>query len=285
MLFSSFGKILNSTLAPLGIKVVRTNYNSSISSKKTNKINKDNKPDPPRFVNIGAGGWTHPLWHTLDNPSDWYSSLQSDKLDYQHDLMLDSPLPFESNSLEGVFCSHVIEHLPNENVQHLFNEVFRILASGGYFRVTCPDIKLIYDAFCRKDNFFMSRFAFQKRYQSLSLTSSFLHCFAAVLVEQHPYQGVRKVKDEEVEEIFNQLPLEEALDYFTAMIPRESQKSYPAYHLNWFHDQKLLEMLKVAGFKNRYISAFGQSRSPAMIDTNFFDTTKPWMSLYVECCK
>ena len=249
-----------------------------------NKINLS-KPSIPKYLNIGSGGWTHPLWHTLDNPSDWYASLQSAKVDYEHDLMLDSPLPFESDSLEAIFCSHVIEHLPNDKVQHLFNEVFRILAPNGYFRVTCPDMKLIYDAFCRKDTFFMSRFGFQKKYHSLSVTSSFLHCFAGVLVEQHPYQGVRKVKDEEVEEIFNQLPLEEAFDYFTEMISKESQKLYPAYHLNWFYHEKILEMLRLAGFQDRYTSAFGQSRSPLMIDTRFFDTTKPWMSLYVESCK
>ena len=91
--------------------------------------------------------------------------------------------------------------------------------------------------------------------------------------------------DEEVEEIFNHLPLKEALNYFTEMIPKESQKLYPAYHLNWFHDDKLLEMLKVAGFERSYISAFGQSRSSQMIDTRFFDISKPWMSIYVECCK
>ena len=276
-------QIVNATLAPLELRVIKIPSKNSVSS----KFQKDDasKPNPPKFVNVGSGSWTHPLWHTLDQPSDWYAPLQGEKLDYQHNLMSSKPLPFESNSLEAVFCSHVIEHLPNENVQYLFNEVFRILAPGGYFRVTCPDIKLIYDAFRRKDSFFMGRFAFHQHYKALSLPASFLHCFAGVLVEQQPYDGVRKVTDKEVEEIFNELSLEEALDYFTKMIPKESQALYPAYHLNWFHDDKILEMLKVAGFEHRYVSAFGQSRSPQMIDTISFDTTQPWMSIYVECFK
>lgn len=278
------GKLVNTVLHPLGIKLVRSN--SGLASDSKCQQAKSSKPNPPKFVNIGSGGWTYPKWHTLDKPSDWYASSQDGKLDYHHDLMSFEPLPFETNSLEAIFCSHVIEHLPNENIRHLFEEAFRVLERGGYFRLTCPDIKLIYDAFSRKDSFFMNRFAFHKHYpEPLSLNSSFLHCFAGTLVRAHPCKGVRKITDAEVEKTFNTLPLEEALNYFINMIPLKSQADYPADHLNWFHKEKVLELLKIAGFEHRYISAFGQSRSPYMIDSTSFDTTQPWMSLYVECRK
>ena len=187
---SSLAQIGNALLAPLGLQVIKIRSQNAVNS----KVQKNDciKPNPPKFVNIGSGSWKHPLWHNLDKSSDWYANYQSDKLDYEHDLMSSEPLPFESNSLEAIFCSHVIEHLPNEKVNYLFKEVFRILAPGGYFRVTCPDIKLIYEAFRRKDSFFMSRFAFHQHYQEMSLPASFLHCFAGVLVEQHPYKRVKK---------------------------------------------------------------------------------------------
>ena len=116
------------------------------------------KERTPRFVNIGSAVWVHPLWHTLDKRSDWYNTAQGNTIDYEHDLMLSAPLPFVSNSHEAVFCSHVIEHMPDNEVQHLLHEVFKALSIGGYFRIVRPDIYLIYDAFKRKDSFFMNLF-------------------------------------------------------------------------------------------------------------------------------
>lgn len=278
--------LTNSILSPFEIKIVKT----KVRQKRTKHSNSESvslikRSKKPLFVNIGSGGWSHPLWHTLDKSTDWYKKIQENKIDYDHDLCSSKPLPFDSNSLEAVFCSHVIEHIPNDKVQYLFDEVYRVLAPGGYFRITCPDIKLIYNAYQRTDEFFMNRFAFHKIYSSNSITASFLHCFAAVLTEHHPYDKINKINDKAVEEIFNQLSFEEALDYFCKMIPLESQSLYPGCHCNWFHHDKVIDMLRAASFSKVWKSAFGQSHSPAMIDTKFFDTTQPWMSLYVECQK
>jgi predicted SAM-dependent methyltransferase len=277
-LASMLEKVANTVLVPLNIKIVRVN-------RLKKPIKSITRPEKPKFVNVGSGGWMHPLWHTLDKSSDWYNAAQKNTLDYDVDLMSSDPLPFEFDSLEAIFCSHVIEHLPDEQVQHLFNEVFRVVAPGGYFRITCPDIQLIYDAFQRKDSFFMNRFAFHRHYKSRSLTSSFLHCFAAVLTEHHPYDQIKKISDEKVEQIFSERPFEEALDHIVNTIPKETQSLYPSCHLNWFHADKVINMLKIAGFKQSWVSAFGQSRCQHMSDLNFFDKTQPWMSLYVECQK
>ncbi len=278
--------LTNSTLSPLNIKIVKSQTKRNTKkSRNPQDMASLSRRKKPVFVNIGSGGWSHPEWHALDKLNDWYKTAQENKVDYDHDLCSSEPLPFDSNSLEAVFCSHVIEHLPNNNVQFIFEEVYRVLAPGGYFRVTCPDVKLIYNAYQRKDEFFMNRFAFHKIYSSNSITASFLHCFAAVLAEHHPYNKINKISDQVFEEIFAQYSFEEALDYFCKMIPLETQSLYPSCHCNWFHHDKVIDMLRIANFNRVWKSSFGQSHSPAMVDTKFFDTTQPWMSLYVECQK
>lgn len=40
-------------------------------------------------------------------------------------------IPFEDNSVEGIYCSHVIEHLRWEEALKLVEEIDRVLCSGG----------------------------------------------------------------------------------------------------------------------------------------------------------
>lgn len=274
------GRLANRCLKPFGVRLTRLPQ-----AQVDVQAEAEQRPTPPRYVNIGAGGWRHPRWHNLDMRSDWYAPLQDGKVDFDHDLMSGEPLPFESGTVEAVFCSHVIEHLPDSQVNRLFEEVHRVLTKGGYFRVVCPDIRIIYDAFRRKDDFFMGRFAFHRFYDVKSLPQAFLHCFAAVLAEHHPYQECRKFSDPDIEQVFAGRPLEQALDFFVELVPQESQRKYPSCHMNWFHAEKLIGMLRAADFSDAWVSAFGQSRCRHMADTVFFDTTRPWMSLYAECRK
>ncbi|MFM7009818.1 MAG: class I SAM-dependent methyltransferase [Betaproteobacteria bacterium] len=52
------------------------------------------------------------------------------------------PLPFENESVDEVYCSHVLEHLTNLNDKweriHLFNEVYRVLKEGGRAKFIFP---------------------------------------------------------------------------------------------------------------------------------------------------
>lgn len=52
---------------------------------------------------------------------------------------LDIPWPIESNSVEEVYASHFLEHIPKgQSVIELFNEVWRILQPGGMFTFILP---------------------------------------------------------------------------------------------------------------------------------------------------
>jgi SAM-dependent methyltransferase len=51
-------------------------------------------------------------------------------------------LPIESNSADGVFCSHVLEHLPLKDFHRALDETFRMLRpKTGRFRCIVPDLE------------------------------------------------------------------------------------------------------------------------------------------------
>jgi len=49
-------------------------------------------------------------------------------------------LPIPSESCAGVYASHVLEHLSLEDFHVALKETFRILRSGGIFRLVVPDL-------------------------------------------------------------------------------------------------------------------------------------------------
>ena len=51
-------------------------------------------------------------------------------------------LPVRPLSAEGVFCSHVLEHLPLEDFHKALDNTYRILRPGGIFRCIVPDLEL-----------------------------------------------------------------------------------------------------------------------------------------------
>jgi SAM-dependent methyltransferase len=47
-----------------------------------------------------------------------------------------------SNSCDGVYCSHVLEHLAFNEFHKALNNTFRILKPGGLFRLVMPDLEI-----------------------------------------------------------------------------------------------------------------------------------------------
>lgn len=242
------------------------------------------RPEIPRYINIGAGSFYHPYWHNMDIPSPYYKSIQKGHIHIDHDLAARQAFPFQSSSLKVVYASHVIEHLLDEPVQYCFSEVHRCLESGGFFRITCPDIDLEYDAYCRNDSSFFP-WPTPWRTRSTSIEQKFLEHFATGLTLDHPEIAGHKFTDNEIRAVFLGLPKEEALKYFIDQIPKESEPPHPEHHVNWFNIRKINEMLKKAGFEDIYESRYGQSKCPMMRNTQLFDSTVPSVSLYIECKK
>ncbi len=51
-----------------------------------------------------------------------------------------SGLPVPDESAVGIYCSHVLEHLPRDDLPRALANTFRILKSGGRFRLVVPDL-------------------------------------------------------------------------------------------------------------------------------------------------
>jgi predicted SAM-dependent methyltransferase len=90
----------------------------------------------PLFLNLGSGprGVDDARWLNVDG-------FRDQNVHYLVDFS--RPLPFPSESFDGVFCEHVMEHFALEDGQRLAQEVYRVLRLGGCFRVVVPDAELL----------------------------------------------------------------------------------------------------------------------------------------------
>lgn len=72
-------------------------------------------------------------------------------------------LPFADESVQYLYCCHVLEHLyhgPGNENSLLIKEIYRVMQPGGVVRLIVPDIGLLLDAYNRNDEaFFKNRAA------------------------------------------------------------------------------------------------------------------------------
>lgn len=247
-----------------------------------------------RFYNVGAGLFRHPAWTNIDHYSDWYKGNVTD-IDY--DLESLSPIPVESGSAEVVYTSHTVEHITNAAAQNLFNEAHRMLKPGGYFRMTTPNIDLEYRAYRENDRhyfFWIERYSRQPEMarakvntplNQASIQQIFLLHFASNVSTLHSDGAAQRISDDELDRVFREMPYEAALDYCIGKVDLAIHKKYPGNHINWWNKDKAFRMLQQAGFEKIYLSGHGQSFCPVMRDTNYFDSTHPRISLYVEAIR
>jgi SAM-dependent methyltransferase len=87
-----------------------------------------------KLVNIGCGRSVHPSWCNLDLTACAPGVVE-------HDLR--TGLPFEPDSCDAVYHSHVLEHLTREDGRRLLTECFRVLKPGGVVRIVVPDLERI----------------------------------------------------------------------------------------------------------------------------------------------
>ena len=228
------------------------------------------------FYNIGAGSFRHPYWTNVDHYSEWYTRVQSDDM-IEWDLFDLSQCPIESETAEIVYSSHTIEHITDEAAINLFHEAYRILKPGGIVRLTTHDADLFSTAYKRGDPYF-----FSPNISTISLEQMLLKRFATQLMRTHPEPQIIRPSDKEIQQNFEQQPLEEALNSFTQLCSINIQRKYPGDHINWWNVAKCRDMLHAAGFVDTWRSSYGQSCSPVLRNTVYFDRTLPEISMYFE---
>jgi predicted SAM-dependent methyltransferase len=249
------------------------------------------------FYNIGAGSFSHPYWTNVDLKSDWYKHAQKSKF-INFDLQSLKQLPIENDSAEIIYSSHTVEHITDKANQNLFNEAYRILKPEGVFRFSTPNVDLIYRAYKENDRhcyFWIDRYSTAKEMkrvkitrpmESVSIAQIFLSYIASQTSILHA-SDTRKITDKELSNLFSQYKPEKVFDIITSLCDLKIQSENLGNHINWWNETKARTMLKKAGFENKkiFLSGYGQSFSAILRNTDFFDTSHPKTSLFMEVKK
>ena len=86
-----------------------------------------------RKLEIGCGNKDH--WRKGCN-------LRLDKIDFGQDIVWDllNGIPLPDNYCSSIYCSHCLEHLPQDKIVFVMNECWRILMPKGELWIVVPAI-------------------------------------------------------------------------------------------------------------------------------------------------
>jgi predicted SAM-dependent methyltransferase len=216
----------------------------------------------------------------IDNPEK--IGLRTDiPVDINFDLSSFKNLPFEDNRFEGVYTSHCLEHLTDKNVNFVISEVFRVLKTGGVFRITVPDISKYFDAYDRKDLHFFNWIRNKMPYLYDSWLRFITREFAGNVVDDF--------SDIELEQKYKTLGRKNYCDYFGKLSNENTDKNrnIPDIHKSYWDIEKMGNAFKNVGFKNTYErKQFDGSIDYFVNKSNtMFNSTRPNISLYYEGIK
>jgi SAM-dependent methyltransferase len=274
------GYRLSKARVPYSLELYDDVYGASVVSQKP-------------FYNIGAGAFYHPYWCNVDFASDWYKPHQTEMRHYN--AMALEPLPIETATAELIYSSHMIEHISYEAVLRMCEEAFRCLKPGGIFRLTTgPDAETDFRALQRGDThwFYWDRVyekpgtyesIFKRPATDVPIEERWLHHVATQLAPNDISPSEQKFNAEEIRAVLDEKGLEPALEYFTSLCSFNPDR--PGNHMSWWTHDRLLDLLKKAGFADPYRSGFNQSASPVLRHSPLFDSKHPQMSIYVEAIK
>lgn len=96
-----------------------------------------------KLVNIGCGTTYHKNWVNIDYSSDSNFVLEHD---------LSKGIPLETETVDFLYNSHILEHFSKESAKELLNECFRVLKPGGIIRVVIPDLKSLAEEYLKAFN-------------------------------------------------------------------------------------------------------------------------------------
>lgn len=97
-------------------------------------VRRRHRPPARSLLNLGCGDRRHDDWVNTDLVPVAADVLAVD---------LRKPLPFPDGSFEGVYASHVLEHLAPIEALALLRECRRVLRPEGTVRVVVPDLERI----------------------------------------------------------------------------------------------------------------------------------------------
>ncbi len=249
----------------------------------------DTKP----FYNVGAGSFFHPYWTNIDFVSDWYGNANSAVR--HHDLMALKPLPIDDGSAHIIYTSHTVEHVSYDAVDVLFKQAYRALRTGGVFRVTTgPDAETDFRALRLGDAdwfYWDANYVQPGSYEhifhapatSVPLEERWLHHVASQLAPNDISPSAVKLNAADVSRLIDRHGFPGVMDELARLCSFKPQR--PGNHISWWTHDRIMGLLRRAGFETIYRSGYRQSVSPLLRQSDLFDSTHPQMSIYVEAIK
>jgi predicted SAM-dependent methyltransferase len=92
------------------------------------------------YLNLGCGSHFNRRWVNID-----FSKTGEGVIG--HNLL--NGIPFDENTFEVVYHSHVLEHFPKDSAAKFIDECYRVLKPGGIVRIAVPDLEQIVNNYRR----------------------------------------------------------------------------------------------------------------------------------------
>jgi len=238
-------------------------------------------------LNVGAGSYVIPGFLNLDFYTPHYYKNKSKflKSRVEYDLRVDN-LPFEDNSVDNIYISHVIEHIESQFVIKFISESYRVLKEGGVLRIACPDGEFLYSVSKFNNGYWGWRyptFLNKERYETdweeieqydfLLRETSTPRCRFYVNKISEAIIFPNDVKE---------LSYQDYKQYVRSDLVFRNEN--PGDHINVWDFAELESVGSSVGF--RYVVESKNRRSvSALMQSSWFDKTAPQMSLYVDFVK
>ena len=271
-------KSLNKTFYRLGIGFAVSRYTATLYIYNS-WVDLSNHESLNHCLNIGCGGFIHPLWDCHDYPAltPYYKSIQSSsgKNFFPIDLTDHSyKLPYEDNSVSLIYCSHTLEHIPVLSISYFLKESFRTLAPEGVLRIVLPDMhfpfvnaKSLVPYGLDSDKFIKSIYIASFRAFSPSTTLDSKDLISSAI--RNDFSLFEYIND-----LKSNYNLSDKFD-----------PKHPENHITPIDASIMSKLAKDEGFTKIVNCSANQSISPVFANSAVFDTSEPSISIFIDIQK
>ena len=216
-------------------------------------------------LNIGSGDYKIKGFINLDFNSEYY--YKKKKFDVLHYDMRTDKIPFDTETIDNIYCSHVIEHIETHYVEKFLYECHRVLKKDCFLRIACPDSLFLYNQMLLNPKYYNWHHYY---YSIKDANKCFVDEVATHRSTKENFGLNKNINDINYDDLMAEFRKDGVFD------PKE-----PGRHINSWDFKRLSQYSEKIGYSQIILSKFWGSSSPEMQGKDM-DLTHPEMSIYVE---